>query len=176
MSEGVPHATLVALIRQAAQAADTRPWLRVTSGSMSPLLRVGDEVAVAAVAPERLQVGDVLVLDEGHGFLTHRLRQIRGELLYTRGDRSLVYDAPFGLEQVVGRVTAVRRNGRENELNPTLNQALHHLAQAEEQRLACLRQIGRGEPLTLSARAWHRFYFYRRWWLVQKIKNPKSPI
>ena len=167
LERGTHHTAVVASLRQA--LAERVPiWMRVTSDSMSPLFGAGDQVRVVDVGRDILQVGNVLVLDEGHGFLMHRLRQIRGELLYTRGDRSLVYDAPFAMEQVMGLVTAVRRNGLEQEVDPALNEALHQLARAEEQRLACLRQIGQAQFPTLSDRIWHRLYFYRRWWLIRK--------
>ncbi len=159
----MPHATLAALVRQSVQSG-TRPWLRVTSGSMAPWLRAGDEVAVEAIHPQNWQPGDVLVLDEGVSFLTHRLRRVMGEMVQTRGDRLLMFDAPVHGEQVVGRVTAVRRNGTETPLNPALNEALHQLACTAEQWIRCLRLPG--QPITLVDRVWHKLYFYWAWWLI----------
>lgn len=163
--EGVSHATLLALVRQSLQAG-TRPWLTVTSGSMRPLLQVGDEVEVAAVSLDDLLPGDVLVLDEGESFLTHRLRHIRDDFLHTRGDRLLRFDPPFRTTQLVGRVTAVRRGDSPRPFTPRLNRAVHQLMLAEEKRVACLRQPQR--PPGWLDRVWHRLYFYRVQWLLAR--------
>lgn len=164
------HTAVVASLRQAL-AEDVPIWMRVTSDSMAPLFWSGDQLQVVEVSPEALQVGDVLVLDEGHNFLTHRLRHIEREagLLYTRGDRSLWYDAPFGVGQVLGRVTAVRQARGEFALASPLHDALEQLVQEEEGRLACLRWPGDVAAITLWARVWHRLYFYRRARLVQRL-------
>lgn len=109
------HGVVVGLLKEG-MARGTIPFLTVTSNSMSPLLRKGDEVGLRSVVTSELRVGDVLVLQERDGFMTHRYWgtiQEKGQTkLLTRGDRVLQFDRPWAAQQLVGRVV-VRRRGHE---------------------------------------------------------------
>jgi len=85
---------------------------RVISGSMAPLIAVGDIVEVQKAT--HTHPGDVVVLDGGTYFLTHRLLTTRlgadGEHEFiTRGDAMLTTDLPWRPEQLLGRVVAIYR-------------------------------------------------------------------
>jgi hypothetical protein len=172
----IPSALLGQMLRQAVEEG-TRPWVKISSGSMSPLFYAGDEVQLGAITLAEVRLGAVLVVVDkgGAGLLAHRLRRLEQEeqgkppRLWLRGDRVLAYDAPLGWEQVVGQVTAVRRpNGHLFPLTPELNERLHQLALGQEKRLACLRQPLGGQSPSWADRVWHKLYFYRAWWLVKR--------
>lgn len=109
--------------------------LTVVSRSMLPLLQPGDEVVLTAVAPDQLQPGDIITYLAGQHLMTHRFWEERAGRLRTRGDRPVQFDPPFLPEQLVGRVQARRRNGRELTLatgvGAWLNERLAKLVQQE---------------------------------------------
>ena len=109
---GIEHSVLIALL-QSSLARGQTCYLTVSSDSMAPLLQAGDEVAVVARPPGRLRRGDIVVVDEESGLLTHRYwgKDGKGKLV-TRGDRSLVFDPAWEPERLLGRVNARRRRGR----------------------------------------------------------------
>ncbi len=90
-----------------------RPYLTITSGSMRPLLHIGDEVQLEPVYPAELQVGDIVTVVAPVTLLTHRFYgwiEREGEnWLLTRGDRFLTFDSLWHPEHLVGRVFARRR-------------------------------------------------------------------
>lgn len=96
--------------------AGQMPFLRVSSGSMQPLLRVGDEVGVHPVTVEQLQPGDIVVVAEPTQMLTHRFWKRQGAgarpSFLTRGDRVLSYDRVWTADQLLGRAVARRRQDR----------------------------------------------------------------
>jgi hypothetical protein len=86
--------------------------LRVISGSMQPLLRPGDLVAVVGVQASQAQPGDILVVRRGREWITHRLIERGPRGLRTKGDGVGQADAWQDWSPVAGRVMAVERNGR----------------------------------------------------------------
>lgn len=109
---GVEHSLLISLLESSIARGQTF-YLTVSSDSMTPLLQSGDEIAVVAHLPGGLRRGDIVVVDEETGLLTHRYwgKDGKGKVV-TRGDRSLVFDPPWEPERLVGRVKARRRRGR----------------------------------------------------------------
>ncbi len=127
---------LADMLREGMQAGKT-PILTLTSNSMLPLLRTGDQVQLEAVNLDQYQVGDIItIVDESdpNQMLTHRfwgMAQTENGLLFciTRGDRPLMFDSPTNTANIVGRVRARFRNGRILRLNQGQGQRLnHHLA------------------------------------------------
>jgi len=105
-----------------------QPFFQVTSNSMSPLIRTGDDVQIAHQEVDQLTIGDILVIVDESGLLTHRLWQIisisgnRHVLL--RGDRLNTYDPPYLVDQVIGRVIARRRDNHVLDLTAGLGRVL----------------------------------------------------
>ena len=81
--------------------------LQVISGSMAPLLEVGDTVIVILASIALLQRGDIIVVVRNDEFVTHRLVDRRGECLFTKGDRFRHFDAPVTSEELIGKVIGV---------------------------------------------------------------------
>lgn len=98
------------LLREALERG-ARATLRVTGGSMWPLLAAGDRVDLGTPRPKELRPGAVVCVERGSDLVVHRIVAVRGGRIRTRGDRSLVGDAWLPLERVVGRVVGIERRG-----------------------------------------------------------------
>jgi len=98
----------------------TTAVLTVTSNSMSPLLRQGDQVFLKPTSLEKLHIGDVVTITAVSDLITHRFwgtAEDNGQLtLRTRGDRPLRHDPAHAAADLLGRITARRRRGRELSL------------------------------------------------------------
>lgn len=131
------------------------PFLEVTSNSMSPLLRRGDEVGLAPVQPEHLQRGDIVTFVDGDHLTTHRYWGQAAGRLHSRSDRSGAFDRPWRPEALVGRVVVRRRAGAGLWLDVgaglRLNRFLYRLSVAGQQVRA------RGLPRRLVHAVWLAF-------------------
>lgn len=81
------------------------PMAAITSGSMWPVLKVGDLILVESVRPEALKAGDIIVYANQRGFTIHRITAIDAEKseLTTKGDANNVSDKPIPFTDVIGR-------------------------------------------------------------------------
>lgn len=109
-------AVIAALLR-AGLARGERPRLTVTSGSMSPLLQIGDQVDLQNRPLEELMPGDIVVLALPDALLTHRLLTLslppgNPAGLVTQGDRLPAADPRQPLERYLGLVCGRWRSGR----------------------------------------------------------------
>lgn len=83
--------------------------LRIASRSMSPTLRPGDEIVVEPVTIEALEPGD-LILFQGVGALVcHRLVEMSGGALLTRGDAGGSAGERIAPHQALGKVVEIRK-------------------------------------------------------------------
>ncbi len=107
------------------------PFVTVTSNSMAPLIRTGDELQIAAVAVSELKPGDIIALDTGDGMLAHRYwNLIQGrdkDLLLTKGDSSVEFDPPFELAKYVGLIIARKRGDSSLSFNEIPARRLNRL-------------------------------------------------
>jgi GNAT superfamily N-acetyltransferase len=84
--------------------------VRVSGGSMRPLLTPGTILTVLPCAPGDLRVGDVVVARAAGGrVVAHRLVGRRGADLILRGDALGAADPPVAAPDVLGRAVALRR-------------------------------------------------------------------
>ena len=84
--------------------------LVVMSGSMSPAIETGSLLAVKAVEPSQLKIGDVISYAGPEGNVTHRIVGIETEAglrFITMGDANDVADPAVLPEQVIGVVALV---------------------------------------------------------------------
>ncbi len=81
--------------------------VRVTSNSMSPWMRRGEEVRVQPCAPQEISPGDVLVIHQDGVWITHRLIRATQQGLTLKGDASPRRDPPRPARSLVGRVTGL---------------------------------------------------------------------
>jgi hypothetical protein len=100
-------------------------WFRVASGSMNPLLRIGDEVRIEPATADRIRAGAIAAFETSDGLVIHRIvRCVRKDTNIRLLEMSDVHLHPNWVEAqaVVGRVTRMRRDARQIDL-------LHPIAQ-----------------------------------------------
>jgi len=82
--------------------------LVINSGSMLPALAPGDIVAVRAIEPHQIAMGDIVTYSTQNALITHRVigvgAQGNGATIITQGDANNAADAPILAEQVRGKV------------------------------------------------------------------------
>lgn len=88
----------------------------VNGDSMSPAIRHGDRLTVEAVLTGQLSRGDILLVLRAEDFVTHRLLFEDASGYWLKGDNRRAADAPVSADRIVGRVTNIRRGGR--DINP----------------------------------------------------------
>lgn len=79
------------------------PIAAITSGSMWPALKKGDLVLVKAVQKEELQVKDIVVYKNQKGFTIHRIIDMNGEKIITKGDANNISDVAITYKDIVGK-------------------------------------------------------------------------
>jgi hypothetical protein len=121
---------LAALLRESIEKGQ-QPQLTINSNSMAPLLESGDQIILASVTLEQIQPGDLLTLTTESYLLTHRYwgRRQHADVvrIYTRGDHMLLFDSPWSVDCLIGRVVARRRRGKLLSLQQGWGQWLNHM-------------------------------------------------
>jgi hypothetical protein len=94
-------------------------WFRVSSGSMHPLLRIGEEVYIEPARAEDLQVGEIAAFETDAGLVIHRIVQRRAD----RHGVQLIEMSDVHLRAgrvengaAIGRVAAIGRGKRRIDL------------------------------------------------------------
>jgi signal peptidase I len=93
---------------------------KILSGSMSPIIEVGNTVKISRVEPSNVRIGDIVAFFEGHNVVVHRVidktwANQRFSFRH-RGDSG----ASSGIvpdQNLIGRVTAIEKEGREISLD-----------------------------------------------------------
>jgi len=88
-----------------------QPRMRMVSGSMRPLIKVGDELHLE-LHPQTIYLGDVLIYRHRDQFIAHRLVDIHqsGKKIQfiLKGDAIAHFDPPLSRKQIIGRVICVQ--------------------------------------------------------------------
>ena len=74
----------------------------VLSGSMEPELSIDDLIVVKEA--ESYELRDMVVFESGGDLVVHRIIDIQGEEIITKGDANNVEDEPITLEDIKGKV------------------------------------------------------------------------
>lgn len=82
----------------------------IQSESMAPTIQTGDGLELDDATD--LQIGDVVVYRYDRLFICHRIHGIKGHRLFLRGDAATGADEEIDVQQVVGRVDWVFREGK----------------------------------------------------------------
>jgi hypothetical protein len=141
---------------QAYQAAAREAWrtaeaagslrLAVTSDSMRPLLQTGDEVVVQPVDPEVLQPGDVIVVERGGEWITHRLVAVDERGWHTHGDNTRYADEAAGVAEIVGRVSMIERGNQTIDLRKprwrAIDRRINRVQRLQLRTFTALRKLG----------------------------------
>jgi len=83
------------------------PTLTVISHSMYPALNRGDLILVKGTTPEEIEVGTVVVFHHEQGLAVHRVVEIKGDTITTKGDANPERDNPITFDNIVGRVPTI---------------------------------------------------------------------
>jgi hypothetical protein len=92
----------------------TRTTLEEASASMSPIIRIGDELTLAATAAAPR--GAVVAYLDVRRLIAHRLLAWRADALLLKGDANRDADPPIEASRYCGEIVAVRRSGRTLDL------------------------------------------------------------
>jgi signal peptidase I len=86
---------------------------RMVSGSMEPLIRVGDRVRVTRAEPSRLRIGDIVAFRDGQNVIVHRIigtSRANGQLTFRhRGDNGAA-SGKFAVKNLIGKVCAIEKD------------------------------------------------------------------
>ena len=74
---------------------------KVSSGSMEPVIKVNNLIIVKK--QKEYHEGDIVTYKKGKEYITHRIVDINGEEITTRGDANNTNDKTFNEEQIVGK-------------------------------------------------------------------------
>jgi signal peptidase I len=88
------------------------PHLTITSNSMAPLLRTGDQIILAKASLTDLYPGEIITIEKDTHLLTHRYWGCHHSKIISRGDRPLRYDPPSAKNSILGRVIIRKRNDK----------------------------------------------------------------
>lgn len=94
--------------------------LRVQGSSMLPSIRPGDELDLRGASSHEIKIGDVVAYRRDGRLFVHRVVERNRQELVTRGDTLPQADAPVSASDLLGVVSAVRRDGRDVTLQNSL--------------------------------------------------------
>lgn len=85
------------------------PMASITSGSMWPSLKKGDLVVIKGITNKNeINLNDIIVYKNPKGFTIHRVIELRGDTLITKGDANNVSDAPIAYDEVIGKALTIK--------------------------------------------------------------------
>jgi signal peptidase I len=92
-------------------------WLTILSGSMMPLLQVGDKVLVHAVKPTDIRFGDIIVFKNPDKLIVHRVIGKADSSTYLqKGDNATTAEIVSSAD-VLGKAIAIQKGKRIIQLN-----------------------------------------------------------
>lgn len=93
---------------------------RISSGSMSPMINVGDIVKVRKIEPSAVCAGDVVAFQTGQRVIVHRVIarkwSVNG-LIFRHGGDSSVSSGVFKADMLIGKVVSINKAGRDIPLD-----------------------------------------------------------
>lgn len=93
-------------------------WLAVTGNSMAPELKHLQNRVYISPFNGKVKKGDILLtLIPGNHCLLHRVLKCNGDVLYYKGDALTTGEGPFPVNDVIGIVTKIERNGKVIQIN-----------------------------------------------------------
>jgi signal peptidase I, archaeal type len=92
-------------------------WLTILSGSMMPLLQIGDNVLIQSVKPVEIRPGDLIVFKSPDKLIVHRVIRRYNRLSFLqKGDNTTTAEIVSSTD-IIGKVIAIRKGGNILYLN-----------------------------------------------------------
>ncbi len=82
--------------------------LSTETGSMSPTIEVGDIIIIKI--GDEIKKNDIITYKQDDVLITHRIEQIDGDTIITKGDYNNIQDEPIERSQVIGKVVHIFNN------------------------------------------------------------------
>ena len=79
--------------------------LSTETGSMSPTIEVGDIIIIKI--GDEIKENDIITYKQDDVLITHRIEQIDGDTIITKGDYNNIQDEPIERSQVIGKVVHI---------------------------------------------------------------------
>ena len=79
-----------------------RSYIIVTP-SMKPTINPGDMILVKKTDIDKLEKGDIITFNKDNIVATHRIEEIDGDSITTKGDNNNLEDTPINKSDVIGR-------------------------------------------------------------------------
>lgn len=79
--------------------------LSTETGSMSPTIEIGDVIVIKI--GDEIKENDIITYKQDDVLITHRIEQIDGDTIITKGDFNNTFDEPIKRNQVIGKVVHV---------------------------------------------------------------------
>jgi signal peptidase I len=149
MTACVPDASRFIHVLEALLGGGHPVRFRAAGWSMYPTIRNGDAITVAPLGPSPVRVGDVLLYRRGAAAIAHRVIRVqsasgRSAGFVLCGDAAHSSDGPIEPPQVLGRVTAIERNGRTvhlDRMGPAWSRALGYTLRLTREARASVARI-----------------------------------
>jgi signal peptidase I len=122
-------------------------WLTILSGSMAPLIQIGDQIFIKKIKdPSHIHLGDIITFWQGNILVTHRvIRKFtkNGNMyLIEKGDANVNYSC-VDAQSTIGKVTKVKKGGQEVLLDTVTWSVLNRTIGITLFSAFALRAIGR---------------------------------
>ena len=82
--------------------------LSTETGSMSPTIEVGDIIIIKI--GDEIKENDIITYKQDDVLITHRIEQIDGDTIITKGDYNNIQDEPIEKNQVIGKAVYIINN------------------------------------------------------------------
>lgn len=114
MTDGESNARSASGCELVAEVAErfSEARFRATGASMMPTIRPGDVLTVQSGEAARFEPGQIILFRRDGTLVAHRILEISGDKVRTRGDSLPNADSPITKSEIVGRVVSVDRRGQ----------------------------------------------------------------
>ena len=106
------HAVCCELVHDVARSAG-EVRLKAGGASMLPAIWPGDLITVRRRDLPELKPGQIVLYNRDGKLTAHRIQQLFGDHLITRGDSVPCFDPPVQADEIVGQVVSISRDGRD---------------------------------------------------------------
>lgn len=88
------------------------PMAAVSSNSMLPTLTRGDLIFLENTRIDDIKIGDIVGYynDKNSGFAIHRVVNLTGNFIITKGDANIVLDNPIHSDYIIGKAVTINGN------------------------------------------------------------------